>query len=141
MNGVEFRYAERVTLRGDGRPFFRIDQTTTDEATGKKLHEEAMYLRVLPEAPRIEAVVAQPTGIAELLSGTWHRNDSAELVLELDSVSVTSTPTAKPLARTRRRIVVRDDGALEMRMWMDQSGTLVPHLRSLLHRGVPEDLA
>ncbi|MGC8480535.1 MAG: FABP family protein [Acidimicrobiales bacterium] len=137
MNGVEFPYAERVTLRGDGRPFFRFDQTTTDESSERKLHEEVMYLRILSAEPQIEAVVAQPTGIVEVLTGTWHRDESTDLVMELDSVSVTSTPTAIPVQRTRRRMVLRSD-EMESWTWLDLTGELVPHLHSLLHRVVSE---
>jgi hypothetical protein len=136
VNGVEFRYTERVTLRGDGRPFFRFDQTTTDESSERKLHEEVMYLRVLSDIPLIEAVVAQPTGIVEVLSGTWHRDEVTDLVLELDSVSVTSTPAATPIQRTRRRVVLRKNGEMETWMWLDLAGELVPHLHSLLHQDV-----
>lgn len=84
----DFAYLEDVTFSHVGKPFLSYTQRTRSD-DGAPMHSETGYLRV-PEAGRIELVIAQPSGITEVDEGTV-RSDGGALRIELESASVGRT--------------------------------------------------
>jgi hypothetical protein len=98
-----FAYTETLVIDHVGKPFVSFDQRTKFADGGLPLHAEYGYIRALGGAS-IEFVVAIPSGIAELHTGTV--NDG---LIELASTSIARTETAKVVTEVRRRIVVDGD--------------------------------
>ena len=123
-----FDYAETVTFSHTGRPFLAYAQTTTDAVDGRPLHTETGYWRVVgPD--RAEAVIAQPTGIAEVLAGTV-----SDGVVRLRSTDVARTPTAKEVTVVERVLIV-DGDALRYELLMAAVGRpFTLHLTGELRR-------
>jgi len=98
-----FEYTEEVVIGHTGRPFLRYDQRTRRPDSGDPLHAEVGFWR--PGRPgRVELIVAQPTGIAEVDEG----------ILEGTSIRVRSrmvglTRTAKPVSTVERILRVEGD--------------------------------
>jgi hypothetical protein len=92
-----FSYAEEVSFTHAGKPFVAYMQKTKDAVTGLPLHAEAGFLRPRDDG-RIEFILAQPSGIAELLEGTVEDRD-----VRLASTAVLGTGSAKPVTATERR--------------------------------------
>ncbi|MHB8189753.1 MAG: heme-binding beta-barrel domain-containing protein [Ferrimicrobium sp.] len=126
-----FDYLEELEFHASGRPFLMFSQCTS-RADGTPLHVEVGYLRA-PSPRQVELVIAQPSGVAEVLSGEVH--DSVDgFSLELRSVGVVVTPTAKPVASTVRRLRLRGE-VLESSFDMDaMSRGMHRHLESVLSR-------
>ncbi len=107
----DFTYAQEVTFSHDGRPFLRYEAKAwlidDEDAPLRPAARESGWWRVQPEG-RVEALITQPTGIAEVLVGTV-----AEGVAELASHSVALTPTAKDVTATRRRYTFTEGTALD----------------------------
>lgn len=137
-----FAYTEVVTFtrpvaapRGAGpdgdappRPFLVYEQRTWDRSDGRPLHVELGYWRLLPPEG-LEVVIAQPTGITEVLVGSWDRDG-----VTLTSTSVACTPAAKPVTATRRVVTVAGD-TLHYELAMAAVGIpLTRHLSATLHR-------
>lgn len=103
---------------------------------GAPLHAEAGYLRAVGDGA-VELVVAQPSGIVEVHTGTAASTPDG-LVLELDSVRVETTPAAKPVTAVRRRLAVAGSKMVS-ELWMAAMGEtdLVHHLRSELSKQPP----
>lgn len=110
-----------------------MTQRTRNAAGGEPLHAEAGYLRALGGG-EAELVVAQPSGIVEVHTGTV-ASTSDGLVLELNSVRVETTPAAKPVTAVRRRLAVTGPKMVS-ELWMAAMGEtdLVHHLRSELSK-------
>jgi hypothetical protein len=99
----DFAYIEEVTFAHVGKPFVAYTQRTRDRATGEPRHAEAGYLRPVG-ANGVELVLAQPSGIVEVHTGTVD-GQRIELVAQL----VATTPTAKSVTAVRRQLSVVDD--------------------------------
>lgn len=104
----DFEYLERATFAaGPGKPFISYRQQTTraggHEEAGLPLHSEVGYLRPAGR-DRAELVVAQPTGIVEVLQGAVGPG-----TVHLTSATVAATATAKQVDTTERRIRVDGD--------------------------------
>lgn len=98
-----FTYAEEVVFGSvPGKPFVTYVQRTRG-SDDRPLHAESGYVRS-PEPGVAELVVAQPTGIAEVHAGTLDGT-----TLELRSVGVLLTPTAKQVHSVSRAIAVDGD--------------------------------
>ncbi len=123
-----FDYGETVTFSHTGRPFLAYGQTTTDAVDGRPLHTETGYWRIVgPD--RAEAVIAQPTGIAEVLAGTVSAG-----VVRLRSTDVARTPTAKEVTVVERVLTV-DGDALRYELSMAAVGqAFTLHLTGELRR-------
>ena len=123
-----FRYTEEISFRpGPGKPFLVYSQRTARAETGEPLHSEAGYLRVLEDGG-LEFVIAQPTGIVELHTGTL---DGSRLRFE---GSAHPTPGARDVSATVREITV-DGDRLEYRLAMAAVGQpLTHHLHAVLRR-------
>ncbi len=93
----DFSYAEEISFTHVGKPFVAYVQKTREVGTGLPLHAEAGYLRPQGDG-RIELVLAQPSGIAEMLEGTVEGRD-----IQLASTALLGTASAKPIVATERR--------------------------------------
>ena len=114
-----------------------MTQRSRHAADGEPLHAEAGYLRAVGDAGEVELVVAQPSGIVEVHTGSAASVPDG-LVLELNSVRVETTPAAKPVTAVRRRLEVTGPKMVS-ELWMAAMGEtdLVHHLRSELSKQPP----
>ncbi|MFD5597331.1 FABP family protein [Streptomyces griseorubiginosus] len=97
----DFAYAQEVSFGHDGRPFLRYEARAwlldADGAPLRPAARESGWWR-LQDGGRVEALITQPTGITEILTGR-----AEDGVVELDTHTVALTPTAKEVTATRRR--------------------------------------
>ena len=94
----DFSYVEEVSFTHVGKPFVSYVQKTKDAGSGLPLHCEAGFLRPQPDG-RVELVLAQPSGVVEVLEGPAEGRD-----IQLSSVAVLGTDSAKPVTATERRL-------------------------------------
>jgi hypothetical protein len=103
----DFRYAQEVTFSHDGRPFLRYEARAWlldgDGAPLRPAARESGWWRLQPDG-RVEALITQPTGIAEISVG-----QAADGAVDLSTHDVALTPTAKDVTATRRRYTLTDD--------------------------------
>ena len=128
-----FDYGEDLTFTPvPAKPVVVMTQRTHLLADGSGSHAETGYLR--PQADgTVELVIAQPSGVLESLVGSVRVHDGG-VALDLESVGILLSPTAKSVTATRRRIVVRGD-VLETDLAMAAVGhDLTHHLRAELQR-------
>ena len=131
-----FGYLESVTFGHVGKPFLSYQQKTRDSVTGLPMHAETGYWRV-PSRGRLEIVLAQPTGFAEVYEGTIAAVNDA-LIMDVKSTSIGSTTSAKDVSRTERTFELEGD---ELRYTFRMAAVGQPlqhHLSATLHRTVPE---
>lgn len=127
----EFSYSERLSFTSNSRPFLFMEQRT-QAPDGSPLHTEVGYLR-FPDVGRVELVVAQPTGITEVLEGSVESEGDRIWVI-FESTNIGTTKSAKRVDRTRRKLEVNGD-ELTSELWMDAMGRGDhKHLESRLHR-------
>lgn len=107
----EFVYAQEVTFSHDGRPFLHYEaRAWLLDPDGEPLRpsaRESGWWRMQPDG-RVEALITQPTGVAEILTGS-----AADGVADLATHRVALTPTAKQVDATRRRYTLSDDDTLD----------------------------
>ncbi|MEV7405240.1 FABP family protein [Streptomyces sp. NPDC091267] len=107
----EFVYAQEVTFSHDGRPFLHYEARAwllgADGAPLRPSARESGWWRMQPDG-RVEALITQPTGIAEILTGR-----AADGGVDLATHQVALAPTAKQVDATRRRYALTEDGTLE----------------------------
>ena len=127
-----FEYGEEITFADPRvKPFLAYSQRTTAADDGRPLHAESGYLRWANGGP--EWVVASPTGVTEVLTGTADLVDGG-LELALRTISVSATPTAKRVDEVERRLHLRGD-VLTYELHMAAVGEpLQLHLTAELHR-------
>ncbi|MEU8959310.1 FABP family protein [Streptomyces sp. NPDC048518] len=130
---ADFDYAQEVTFSHDGRPFLRYEARAwildADGAPLRPAARESGWWRLQPEG-RVEALITQPTGIAEIAAG-----QASDGTVDLATGDVALTPTAKEVTATRRRYVPDDDGTLTFTHDMAAVGRpLQHHLSARLHR-------
>lgn len=106
----DFTYAQEVTFSHDGRPFLRYEARAwlldADDAPLRPAARESGWWRLQPEG-RVEALITQPTGIAEIAVG-----QAAGDTVDLATHDVALTPTAKEVTATRRRYTLADPDTL-----------------------------
>ncbi|WP_329242309.1 FABP family protein [Streptomyces sp. NBC_01478] len=129
----DFTYAQDVTFTHDGRPFLHYEaRAWILDAEGTPLRpaaRESGWWRLQPDG-RIEALITQPTGIAEILVGTA-TGDTVDLATH----DVALTPTAKKVTATRRRYTLTDDTTLAFEHDLEAVGEpLQHHLSARLRR-------
>lgn len=95
-----FVYDEEIEFSHTGRPFLFYVQKTWNPADGYPMHAEAGYVRPVAEGV-VELVLAQPSGITEILAGTLSASR-----LDVTSTPVGVGPTAKQVSAVRRVISV-----------------------------------
>ena len=128
----DFAYLEELTFGHVGKPFVAMGQKTRDASTELPLHAESGYFRPQDDGT-VELVLAQPSGILEILSGPINSTDDG-LELDLASVSVHLSPSAKSVIGTRRRYVISGDSMM-FDMWMAAVGKpMTHHLSARLNR-------
>lgn len=129
----DFDYLESITFGHVGKPFLSYTQRTRD-ADGRPLHAETGYLR-MPRPGLVELVLAQPSGIAEVLEGTFDGS-----TFRLRTTSVARTSTAKEVVSVERDLAFEGDTVrYELRMAAVGVG-LTHHLTATLRREVPDVL-
>lgn len=106
----EFAYAQEVTFSHDGRPFLRYEARAwlldADEAPLRPSARESGWWRLQPDG-RVEALITQPTGVAEIMVGRAIDN-----TVDLATHEVALAPTAKKVSATRRHYTLTDDDTL-----------------------------
>ncbi|MFC7304305.1 FABP family protein [Streptomyces monticola] len=106
----DFTYAQEVTFSHDGRPFLRYEARAwlldADDAPLRPSARESGWWRLQADG-RVEALITQPTGIAEIAVGR-----AAEGAVDLSTHEVALAPTAKQVDATRRRYTLAEDGTL-----------------------------
>jgi hypothetical protein len=98
-----FDYLETVTIGHVGKPFLSYQQRTRHPSTGLPLHAEDGYWRVGGPG-RVELLILQPTGLAEVLEGTVSAG-----TIRLRSSLVGRTATAKDVSVVERDFAVNGD--------------------------------
>ena len=98
----DFTYTETVTFGHVGKPFLAYQQRTMSPA-GLPMHAEMGYLRPVG-ADTAELVIAQPTGIAEIHTGSMLTAADGSVEFRFASATIASTPTAKRVDEVRRTI-------------------------------------
>ncbi|MHC3467581.1 heme-binding beta-barrel domain-containing protein [Streptomyces sp. 7R007] len=129
----DFAYAQEVVFTHDGRPFLRYEARAwlldADRAPLRPAARESGWWRLQPDG-RVEALITQPTGIAEIAVGR-----AAPGTVDLATDDVALTPTAKEVTATRRRYTLTDDGTLTFVHDLAAVGQpLQHHLTALLRR-------
>lgn len=130
---ADFAYAQEVTFSHDGRPFLRYEARAwlldADDAPLRPSARESGWWRLLPGG-RVEALITQPTGIAEIAAGRTTGN-----AVDLSTQQVAFTPTAKEVEATRRRYTLTDDDTLDFVHELAAVGRpLQQHLAAQLRR-------
>ena len=128
-------YDEEITfVAPPEKPFLHYSQKTRRGAghpeAGAPLHTECGYLRAI-EGGGAELVIAQPTGIVEVHSGTVESSS-----VRFTSDLVAQTRTAKDVESVERSLIV-DGDELRYELWM--GAVAQPHqlhLKATLHRVV-----
>jgi hypothetical protein len=128
-----FEYLEELTFSHVGKPFVVHTQRTRSADTGLPLHTETGYWRVpgLDGAgrARVELVLAQPTGAAEVHEGVL---DGGRIALR--TTAVARTASAKEITEVER-VYQLEGEALSYRLAMAAVGRpLTHHLEGLLLR-------
>ena len=111
----DFAYHEEVTFGHVGKPFLAYAQRTRAADDGRPLHAEHGYFRA-PSPGRIELALAHPSGITEIAAGTVV-GDGTTLVVELATITVARTPTAKEVTTVERSIRVDGDASPTRCAW------------------------
>ena len=93
-----FRYREEIRFSHNGKAFLIYSQRTEAIDTGQPLHSESGYLRLVGDG-RVEFVIAQPIGFAEISLGRISGQR-----IDVESVTVGRTPTAKPVTSISRSL-------------------------------------
>ncbi|MFM9372300.1 FABP family protein [Streptomyces sp. Da 82-17] len=129
----DFSYAQEVRFSHDGRPFLRYEARAwllgPDDAPLRPAARESGWWRLQPDG-RVEALITQPTGIAEIASG--HASDGT---VDLATDQVATTSTAKDVESTRRRYTLADPDTLTFTHDLAAVGQpLQHHLSAHLHR-------
>ena len=123
-----FRYREEIRFSHNGKLFLIYTQRTESIDTGQPMHGEAGYLRLVGDG-RVEFVIAQPIGYAEISLG---RVEGQRIDVECSNVG--RTPTAKPVTSISRSFWM--DGTIlryELKMGM-RGAPAAPHLAASFRR-------
>ncbi|WP_430477375.1 FABP family protein [Streptomyces sp. P11-1] len=129
----EFTYTQEIAFSHDGRPFLHYaSRAWLLDADGNPLRpsaRESGWWRLQPEG-RVEALITQPTGVAEIAVGR-----AADGAIDLATHEVALTPTAKQVDATRRRYTLTDADTLTFEHDLAAVGQpLQHHLSARFHR-------
>ena len=95
-----FEYIETITFTHVGKPFLAYSQRTFHATDHRPLHAETGYWR-MPRPGLVEVVLAHPTGVTELLEGTFDGT-----TFRLGSTTIGLSSTAKQVTATERDITI-----------------------------------
>ena len=130
----DFAYRETSTYmqpRPD-KPFLAYTQRTWMLEGGAPTHAETGYLRGIAGG-HVELVLSQPSGVVEVHDGT-----ATDERIELATIAVARTPTAKEVTEVRRVIERRGADTLWYRLDMAAVGEASQyHCEATLHRVGP----
>jgi hypothetical protein len=130
---ASFDYDEEITFSHVGKPFVSYVQRTVLSATGLPSHAESGYLRAVGD-DAYEFVISMPSGIVEIDRAVV--TPRPDLSIEVTSLEVHRTPSAKPVTEIVRRITI-DGDVLSYDLSMAAMGLpLTDHLRAELRRSV-----
>jgi len=133
----DFAYAQEVTFSHDGRPFLRYEARAwlldADDAPLRPSARESGWWRLQPDG-RVEALITEPTGIAEIMVGR-----AADKTVDLSTHQVALAPTAKKVDATRRRYTLTDDDTLRFDHDLEAVGQPMQHHLSALLRRKADD--
>lgn len=115
-----FDYTEEIRFWHTGKPFVAYAQGTWSVDDERPLHSETGFWRASPRGG-LEVVLAHPNGIVEVEEGTV-----AGTEVELASVAVAGTSTAKEVTSLERSLRVRGD-SLVYRLRMAAVGEPLTH--------------
>jgi hypothetical protein len=128
----DFAYAQEVIFSHDGRPFLRYEARAwlldADDTPLRPSARESGWWRLQPDG-RVEALITQPTGIAEIAVGR-----AADNTVELSTHEVALTPTAKEVNATRRTYSLIDDTLTFVHDLAAMGQPLQHHLSATLRR-------
>jgi hypothetical protein len=128
---ADFEYQETLEISDTGRPFLTYRQITQAN-DGSPMHTEVGYFRFLSDN-RLEFVVAQPTGISEVLAGSIEPTEDGYLA-SLQAYQLARTETSKSVEATSRRLLLQGE-SLSVEFWMAAMGQpMQQHLSSQLRR-------
>jgi hypothetical protein len=123
-----FRYREEIRFAHNGKPFLIYTQRTEAIDSGQPMHGEAGYLRLVGDG-RVEFVIAQPIGFAEIALGRVEGRR-----VDVECANVGRTPTAKPVTSISRSLWM-DGDTLRYELKMGMEGVpLVRHLTASFRR-------
>lgn len=125
----DFEYLEVASFSHVGKPFISYVQRTRDAVDGSPLHSETGYLRPVGDH-KAEFVIAQPTGIVEMLDVEISGN-----ALLMSSSEVFRTPTAKSVDAVRRQVSVAGSEMTYAMQMAAEGNPMTPHLEAVLNRG------
>lgn len=123
-----FRYREEVTFTVTGKPFLHYVQRSWGIENNQPLHTETGYLRATGDGG-VEMLIAQPTGFAEIHTGTL-----SESVLSLALTSLIRTPTALSISELQRQFFFEADTLTYLVRIAMNGEPLADHLRGKLRR-------
>ncbi|WNF30925.1 FABP family protein [Streptomyces sp. C11-1] len=131
-----FTYAQEVTFSHDGRPFLAYEARAwllgPDGLPVRPSARETGWWRLQPDG-RVEALITQPTGVAEISVGQAHDG-----TVDLATHHVGLAPTAKTVEATRRRYTLTDGDTLTFVHELAAVGQpLQHHLSAELRRAAP----
>ncbi|XP_022717645.1 UPF0678 fatty acid-binding protein-like protein At1g79260 [Durio zibethinus] len=124
-----FRYGEELHFShsASGKPVIAYSQKTWNLNSGEPMHSETGYWRPKPDGS-IEVVIAQSTGLAEVLKGTYNAEDK---VIKLQSQVVANASKVREISRVFEMV----NGELCYRVQMATNVTsLQPHLKAVLKK-------
>lgn len=136
-----FAYEEEIVFSHNGKPFLIYQQKSWNQESKVPMHTESGYLRVVIEqegAPvSLELLVSDPTGSVQVYQGKVFEDPTGDMVIEFESTSVTTTPSAKPVQKLVRRYQFAAQ-SLSYTTEMEACGqTLQTHLVGSLKRVSP----
>ena len=124
-----FAYAETVVIEAMPAPVLSYTQRTRHAEEDRPLHAESGWFRMPGGRP--ELVIAQPTGVTEVLAGQL---EDGVLTLRSTEVGMTPSATVHRITATRRVLTLQGD-VLRYRLAMAAVGEpLTHHLEATLHR-------
>jgi hypothetical protein len=131
-----FDFLETVTFTPIAdRPLLAYTQRTTTPDGSSPMHAESGWLRLVGPGAA-ELVVAQPTGVTEVHTGTVTIDDGGAVDLRFTSTAVVTTATAKRVDAVERRFTL-DGDILTVELSMAAVGVPMGwHLESDLRRSV-----
>ncbi|MEU6841241.1 FABP family protein [Streptomyces sp. NPDC046716] len=131
----DFTYAQEVTFSHDGRPFLHYEARAwlidADDAPLRPAARESGWWRLQPDG-RVEALITQPTGIAEIAVGAA---DGTTVALATGDVAL--TPTAKRVEASSRRYTLGEPDTRILDFTHELAAVGQPlqhHLTARLHR-------